>query len=384
MAGPATRYTIPHTASSTVAEVDLSALRHNARILQAMAAPAKLMAVVKADAYGHGAGPVAAALAREGVGWFMVASLSEGFRLRDHGIASPILVAAPPHPAHLSFYRDHDFHVSAASTEAVEALLHEPRRGKPLVVHVKIDTGMNRLGLTPDEAMTAIPSLLEHPGLQVEGVWTHLATAAHHDHRFAIRQIHSARSVYAVYQERIPLFHAGNSSALLNLPAETIRRENELIRVGGSLLGISAVPDAAEKAGLQPVLTLKTRVLQVKTVRKGDSVSYGRSWIAPSDRRIATLGAGYADGYPGRLFGQAHVRIGAHTFPVVGQVCMDMLMVDLGGPDAEAGRIAPHDEAVLFGAAHPVLHHLAACSKKKAYEICCSIAERVPRIYMHR
>ena len=270
----------PVRAYATRAYIDLGGLRHNARLLRRMAQPAKIMAVVKADAYGHGAVPVATTLQEEGYDHFMVATLSEALHLRRHGIQGPILVAMPPLPDNLPVYSQENFHVSASTRESCNAILDYAHSGNPLNVHVKIDTGMHRLGLYPNDALDVIPLLQAHPSINIQGIWTHLATAGSRDVDFSTQQIAEAQHVLSQLGEGTLPLHVGNSSALMHPQKYLHPSTQSMYRVGGGLLGISAMPERAREIGLVPILTLASYVLTIKTVAKGETVSYGRTWKA--------------------------------------------------------------------------------------------------------
>ena len=372
----------PFSPSTSFAEIDLQKLRTNARILKRLASPAALLAVVKANAYGHGAGRVATVLETEGIRQFMVATLSEALALRRNGLKATILVATPPHRHNIPVYLDFDLHASVVSSRSLKEVLDMSKNLGSLHVHLKVDSGMGRLGMTPDEARAAIPWLLECSTVRLEALWTHLATATNPDTRYATQQLAIARELFEEFNSHIPLFHAGNGGALLNLPDQVGRTPNEWVRAGGALLGLTPRPELQDKSGLKPVLSLKSRILQIKTVTKGTTLSYGREWTAPDTRRIATVGIGYGDGYPSRYDVEPEVLIGGKPYPIAGRICMDMLMVDLGPPSETNESIKDYDEVILFDASLHPLSRLASHSGKKAYEICCNIAERVERVYI--
>ena len=368
-------------AYTSFAEIDLQQLRKNAQTLIHLARPATLIAVVKANAYGHGANKIASVLESEGVSQFMVATLNEALNLRCSGIEAPILVASPPHQRNFPLFREHGLHASIVSSINAERVLAEAVDAAPLHIHLKVDTGMGRLGMTESQARRLIPLLREHPAIHLESLWTHLATATHFDTRFATEQIQRIRSLHTEYADQIPFFHAANGGALLNLPELAGQLPNEKIRVGGAMLGLSPLQNKIQTAGLSPILTLKSRILQIKTVNEGDTLSYGREWTAPEKRRIATVGIGYGDGYPSNFDMAPTVFIGGREYPVAGRVCMDMLMVDLGRPDSINASIRENDEVILFGPSFPNLYRLSELSAKKAYEICCNLSPRVVRMY---
>ena len=378
--------TTPVRAYTTTAHIDLSRLSKNAQLIRTLAAPAEVMAVVKANAYGHGALPIVRALQKEGFTYFMVATLAEAMFLRKCGIESPILVAMPPLGANLPIYTQERFLVSASSDEVCKDILAYATTGNTLQVHVKLDTGMNRLGLSHESAYSFIQKLTKYPSITLQGVWTHLATAGHTDTAFAKQQISLARSVVDQIHPFDGFFHVGNSSSLIH-PNRYLRpTKNNMYRIGGALLGISAMPERAREVGLLPIMTLKSHVLAVKSVTAGETVSYGRKWTAAQDTRIAIVGAGYADGYPGSTLNMntdvnIHVSIHGRNYPVVGSICMDMFMVDIGPVPAES-PVCSGDDVILFGQGGPDINAVARYARRKAYEISCSISQRVVRTYI--
>lgn len=368
------------------AAVDLGALRHNVRTLQDRADGANLMAVVKADAYGHGAIPIAKVLREEGVRHFAVARPAEGVRLREAGLGERILVLGAPFPDQLSVYTTHDLDVTISSPEAAKAACQHGSPNQPLRTHVKVDTGMGRIGLSPEDATAVIPRLFEAPGVTLAGIWTHFATADEPESAFAQAQLSRFESILDTlkppesFSGRV---HAANTGALLTIGARAHDFSSPLVRSGIALYGLAATPELHDRIDLRPVMTLKARVTHVKTVEPGTPVSYGATWRAPQTTRIATLGVGYGDGYPRLCSGRATVRVGGNDRPVVGTICMDMCMVNLGPPDQQpATEVEVGDEAVLFGPPGPSLYDVADWAETIPYEICCGISPRVPRHYL--
>lgn len=368
------------------ATVDLAALRHNVRILQDRADGADLMAIVKADAYGHGAVPVAKVLREEGVRHFAVARPAEGVRLREAGLTDRILVLGAPFPNQLSVYTAHDLDATVSSLETAEAAYRHGRPAQPIRVHVKVDTGMGRIGLPPEDAPEAISQLVEAPGVTLAGIWTHFATADEPDSAFAQTQLDrfeavlDARETPDSFAGRV---HAANTGALLTIGARAHDFSAPLVRTGIALYGLAASADLSAPLDLHPAMTLSARVTHVKTVEPGTPVSYGAHWRATRTTRIATLGVGYGDGYPRLCSGRATARIGGDDRPIVGTICMDMCMVDLGPPDqSPAADVEVGDEAILFGPSGPTLYDVADWAETIPYEICCSISPRVPRRYV--
>jgi alanine racemase len=367
------------------ATVDLGALRHNARRLQARAEGADLMAIVKADAYGHGARPVVDVLRDEGVRHFAVARPAEGVQLREDGVTERILVLGAPFPDNLDVYRRHDLDLTVSSPDAAAAARRAGTAARPLRVHAKVDTGMGRIGLSPDTAPSVIGRLAEAPGVTLAGVWTHFATADDPDSAFPETQLSRFRAVLdALPATAAPEHvHVANTGALLTLGAPALEFPAPLVRTGIALYGLAARADLHDRIDLRPALRLEARVTHVKTVAPGTPISYGATWRAPRRTRIATLGVGYGDGYPRLCSGRASVRIGGARRPIVGTICMDMCMVDLGPPDQPLARsVTVGDQTVLFGPKGPTLYDVADWADTIPYEICCHLSPRVPRRYV--
>ncbi len=345
------------------------------------------MAIVKADAYGHGAASVVEVLQDEGIRHFAVARPAEGVRLREAGCSERILVLGAPFPNQLAVYSQHDLDLTIPSTEAARAALDHGTSTAPLRAHVKVDTGMGRIGLSPDEALSVLSELAQASGVRIAGIWTHFATADDPESTFAETQLTRFQDVLAdVRNTSVPIrpehVHAANTGALLTIGARAHNFRAPLIRTGIALYGLTARPELAPRLNLRPVMSLHARVTQLKTVSPGTPISYGAHWRAPRRTRIATLGVGYGDGYPRLCSGRAVVRIGNEKRPIVGSICMDMCMVDLGPPDQlPASDVQVGDKAELFGATDPTLYDVAEWADTIPYEICCGISPRVPRRY---
>jgi len=365
------------------ATVDLDALRHNVRALQEQAGAADLMAVVKADAYGHGAVPVARVLHDEGVRHFAVARPAEAVELREAGCSDRILVLGAPFTDDLSVYTQYGLDMTVASEAAAAAARRHGRAAEPLRVHVKVDTGMGRIGLSPDEAPSIIGRLGSAPGVTLAGVWTHFATADTPDSAFAQTQLARFEALLEDLEVRTEHVHAANTGALLTIGARACAFSSPLVRSGIALYGLAASPDLHARIDVRPVMRLTARVTHLKTISAGTPISYGAEWQAPRPARIATLGVGYGDGYPRLGSGRAAVRIAGAKRPVVGTICMDMCMVDLGRPDQPVAQtVEVGDEATLFGPEGPTLYDVAEWAETIPYEICAGLSPRVPRRYV--
>lgn len=362
------------------AEVDLAAVAHNVGVVRAMVAPALVCAVVKADGYGHGAIAVSEAALDAGADWLGVALVEEAAVLRKAGITAPILLLSQPRLADLAAVVRFDLQVTITSTVAVELLANAAReQGKVVPVHLKVDTGMNRIGVAPVDALALAKEIVRRPELQLEGVFTHCAVADDPDHPFTNEQLDRYDAVLAELADAgiVPsLRHAANSATAIAHP----RGRYDMVRCGIAVYGIAPSPDLADAVDLHPVLSLRAEVSNVKRVRAGEGVSYGLRHRFESDTTVATVPIGYADGVPRRLgLVGGEVLIGGRRRPVVGVVTMDQLMVDCGDDHVEVG-----DEVVLIGRqgrASMSADDLAERLDTIPYEVVCGIGPRVPRFY---
>lgn len=367
----------------THAEIDLSAIAANVALACRLAGPeTRVMAVVKADAYGHGAVPVARVALAAGATWLGVAIPEEAVPLRAAGIASRILVLGPVAPEQAELVADHDLEQCVCDPAQAEALGRAARaRGRVLALHLKVDTGMGRVGLRPREVHGVAEKIRALPSVRLAGLMTHFADAEAEEPGFAREQLarfaDAARDLAAAGIP-VPLRHAANSAALLFLPESRL----DLVRPGIMLYGYHPRgPRGGPEPPLRPALRLRTAISQIRDVAQGESVSYGRTFVAPRDLRVARLPVGYADGCGRLLSNRGQVLIRGQRVPIVGRVCMDMTMVDVSGlPDVRVG-----DEAVLIGrqgADEITADEVAELQGTISYEVLCRIGPRVPRIYL--
>mgnify|MGYP001952104237 CR=1 FL=1 len=367
----------------TWVEIDLDAIAHNVRKLQQLAAPAQVMAVVKADGYGHGAVMVARAALAHGARRLAVAVVEEGVHLRQSAIACPILVLGWTPPEQYGLALRYDLELTVSSEDEARALAEAARReGRRVRVHLKIDTGMGRLGLRWDEPrlgeIAARIAALSY--VEVAGVYTHLATADEPEAELTGRQLAAfARALEALERHgvRPPLRHMANSAALLRLPAARY----DLVRPGIALYGLEAFPGAVAAFDLRPALSWKTRVALVKEVPPGTPISYGATFVTRRRSRIATLPVGYADGLRRALSNRGQVLVHGRRAPIVGRVCMDQVMIDV----TDAGDVAVGDEVVLIGSQGDeriTADEMAGWMDTIGYEVVTGIGRRVPRIYL--
>lgn len=364
----------------TQAEVDLDAIAHNVQALKAMAPQARFMAVVKADGYGHGMLPVARAALAAGAAWLGVATVEEAAQLVAAGLSAPILVFGYVPPVMADLVVQHQIRTALFSLEYARALSEAAQAaGRSVPVHIKIDTGMTRVGLRRHEAVAFAKAAAALPGIDIEGAFTHMATADEPQNDFASRQLATfdaaladLRSVGIVPRIR----HACNSAGIMLHP----EGHYDLVRGGIALYGLEPDPAVAWPADLHPALTWRTRVAMVKTVEAGTPISYGSTYRAAGNERIATLPVGYADGYFRLLSNKGWVLIGGRRCPIVGRVCMDQMMVRL--PDEVAADAG--DEAILIGeqgGERILASELARTIGTINYEVTCAISKRVPRLY---
>lgn len=366
----------------TSAFIDREALRFNYRQLRSrIPAGAAMMAVVKADAYGHGDIEVARVLEAMGSEFFGVAIPEEGARLREAGIKRPVAVLGGIFPDQAGDVFDYDLTPVVFDMKTARSLDSEARkRGAIKKIHVKIDTGMGRLGLLPSEAGRFFAGLKELHNLTVEAVLSHFAESESADKVFSESQLSDfKRSLEEIRGMGFdPLFtEIANSAAIVDLESS----HHSLVRPGIMLYGSYPAERLRERLELKPVLQLKTRILHLKGVPPGFSVSYGRRFATKRQSMIATLPIGYADGLPRRLEGKGEALVGGKRVPLVGAICMDLAMADVTDvPDAKAG-----DEVVIIGsqgAETITAEEVAGKAGTISYEIFCGISRRVPRVYL--
>jgi len=369
----------------TVAEIDLDALRHNlSQVRDLLRGKAEILAMVKADAYGHGAGPIAQELESAGAGLLGVATAEEGVELRRAKVALPILILGGIYPGEFQKYIENHLTPVIFDLDAAREIEERARKtGHPFAAHLKIDTGMSRLGFPWDQWDTPLNFFREVKFIQVEGLMTHFAVAESEqsdDKAFTEEQIHRFQTcVDQTLRAGIsPRFiHMANSSATTAWE----RARFNLVRPGLMLYGVPPTPALGTRISLKPVLSWKTKILSLKKLRCGDSVSYGRTFTCPKDSLIGTLPIGYGDGYCRRFSNRAEVLVRGKRARVVGVVCMDLTMIDVSEiPEVRAG-----DEVVLLGrqgSDEIQAFDLARWAETIPYEIFCGIGKRVPRLFV--
>jgi alanine racemase len=365
----------------TRAAVDLARIRHNIRALRSrLAAGVRQMAVVKADAYGHGAVPVARAALAAGAEWLAVATVAEGLELRAADVTAPVLVLGPIPAEDAPAAVAGMLSVTVCSREAAMQLAGAAAQaGKRADIHVKVDTGMGRLGVEPAEAVEFTAWAASLPGLRVEGVFSHFASADETDLTFARRQLARFRQVLAALEQRavvVPLRHMANTAATLVLPESHF----DLVRNGIGIYGLRPSPEVPLTVELRPALRWETAICHLKTVPPDTPLSYGSTFRSRRESRIATLPVGYADGYPRLLSNRGRVVVGRRLAPVVGRVCMDMILADV----TDVPGVTGGDRVLLIGrdgAAEVSADDIAELTGTINYEVTCAIGKRVPRQY---
>ena len=363
------------------AKVDLDAIRSNMINLKSNLKPdAKVMAVVKADGYGLGAVPVAKSV-QDLVCGFAVATAEEGLNLRFHGLTGPVLVLGYVPEEQFGEVIDKEIRCAAFSYPEVKKLSDEAvRRGKKAIIHLKIDTGMGRIGVKPEDAPGFARACASLPGIVTEGIFTHLATADMADYSPSLVQEEKFKGVLSALEAEgllPPMVHCGNSAATIWLPDTP----GEIFREGISLYGYYPSDEpAARPVKLTPALSLHSMISFIKEVDGGTPIGYGGTYVTAGKTRVATVPTGYADGYPRSLSSKGKVLIRGVYCPIIGRVCMDQFMVDVTAvPEASV-----RDEVVLIGKSGDkeiTLEDICLWSGGFHYELLCLLGRRVPRIY---
>ena len=363
------------------AEVDLDAIAGNAAAIKRhVGGRVAFMAVVKANAYGHGALPVARAALEGGADWLVVNRVHEGAALRRAGLTAPILVMGYVPTAAASAVAEHELTPAVTTLRLAQALSTASQAaGRPVTVHIKVDTGMGRFGLEPAEAVGFAQAVSRLPGLRLGGVFTHFATADAADGTYTAQQLsvfNQVRAVFSAAGIQVPLWHAANSPAVLAAPGTYL----DGVRVGIALYGLRASDEVAPALQLRPALTLTSRVGQVRTLPAGSSISYGRTYVTTCSTQVALIQCGYGDGYPRLASNRGQVLVHGRRAPICGRVCMDQLVVDISG----VAGVQAGDEAVLIGCqgdeAIPA-EEVAGWAETINYEVVTHLLPRVARIY---
>ena len=372
---------------ATRAEIDLTAFRHNLQNLRKYLDPqTRIMAVVKADAYGHGAVPCARIAVESGAANYLGAGvIEEGIELRENGLNAPILILGSIFPDEAEDLVRHNLATILCTQPLAQALSKEAeKQDKTVSVHIKVDTGMNRLGISPENLPTLLDQVRNLKNLKIEALSTHFSSADDEDLSVTQAQLEKFQTALTILQKEgvhTPIVHCANTSALFKFPESHFN----MVRPGLILYGVLPSPslrpiiDQGENP-FQPVMQWKSQIILLKPIAKNQPVSYSGSFTTQRDSLIATLPIGYADGLHRMLSNKMDVLIRGRRAPQVGNICMDMILIDVTDiPDVQAG-----DEVVIFGRQGDEMisvEELAVKGKTIPYEILCSVSKRVPRIY---
>lgn len=364
------------------AEVSIGALKHNFRELQKLAKGSDVLPVVKANAYGHGLVPISQALVQAGARFLAVAFVQEGVVLRQMGFKVPILVLTPTLPAEIPSLLKNKLIPQVSSLKGAQEI--SKAAGKlglgSVLVHVKIDTGMARVGIQVDKAIKEIEAIRGVRGIRIQALYTHLATADWSDPKYAWSQITLFQQALEKINQRgmAPATHVANSAALITYYPQS---KGTWVRPGIALYGVYPNPRMKNRIKLMPVMQVKTRVLHTKVLEKGETVSYGRTFTAKKKIKVATLGMGYADGLLRSLSNKGHFLIKGKKVSQIGTVCMDMTMADV----SHVSGVRMGDVATFFGRdgkAFLPVEEQAERAGTISYELLCAVGERLPRIYL--
>jgi alanine racemase len=365
----------------TAVTVDLTRLTENYRAIETAVAPAHVLAVLKANAYGHGLVEVARHMAELGAPYLGVAVLEEGILLREAGIQSPILVMGGIIGNQIPLFLRHDLTITASSVDKLTQINQTAQEmGLRAKIHLKIDTGMERIGVRYYNAHTLLEAALSCDHCQVEGLYSHFASSDAADLTFAHEQLARFNEVLAFYERRglprPPLCHISNSGGILQLPEARF----DMVRAGILLYGVYPSDEARRTVAVRPALSWKSRVVYFKVVQPGHPVSYGSTWQSDHMVRLVTVPVGYGDGYFRAMSGRAEVIIRGRRYPVVGRICMDQVMVNI-----EWDSAYNDDEVILIGEGDGATircEELAEWAGTIPYEILTNVNTRVPRLYV--
>lgn len=368
----------------TWVEIDLDCINHNVNQFKLLTNYKPIiMAVVKADAYGHGAVAISKALIQSGVGYLAVTSIDEAIQLRNNNILAPILVLNYTEPLRSGEIIKYNtvqtiFDLNAAKHLSDLAV----KNSKTVKIHIKLDTGMTRVGYNTDiNSLNEILNISKLPGIEIEGIFTHFASADEKDSSYTLMQFDFFMSVLKTLSDNglnIPIKHVANSAATIQYPDMHL----DMVRVGISLYGLYPSEEVDKSLiDLKPAMTFKTKIIRVNKVAAGKSISYGRIFTTSRSSTIATVPVGYADGYTRLLTQKGQVLINGQRAPIVGKICMDQLMVDVSDI---TGNISVGDHVVLFGNQNGSILHIDEVAKTLGtinYEIICMVGKRIPRLY---
>jgi alanine racemase len=361
----------------TYLEVNLSQLRKNLEAIRAQVAPAKVMPMVKANAYGHGVDGVAPFI-EPYVDYIGVALVEEGIHLRELGLRKPILVAGATLPEQIPLFAEYDLTLTGSSSDLLDIAEEVSRSTETHIkTHLKIDTGMERVGVREYEAETFILQTSAYRHLYIEGIYTHLANSELEDKTYSLMQLERFQQVLDIYNRHslpVPsLRHVCNSGGILNVPEAYF----DMVRPGVLFYGVYPGDEVDRVIEVKPALTWRSHVAFSKRTKPGRPISYGSLWQAEAETGIVTIPCGYADGYFRRMTNHAQVIIHQKKYPQVGRICMDQFMVNVGDDDVKVG-----DDVILLGDGI-LAEDLALWTGTNEYEVMTNISARVPRVYVN-
>ncbi len=361
--------------------VDLDAIARNIRAIKAHVGPkVRIMPAVKADGYGHGSVRISRAALSAGADMLGVASVDEAVELRDNGIRAPVLVFGCASSSSADDIISSDISATVCELSAASDLsVAASKLQKPVRVHIKVDTGMGRVGVPAEEAVELVAAVSELPFVVVEGIFTHFASSDEPDRSFTKSQMTIFSEVLSQLRERRilpPIAHTANSGAIMDYPLS----HYDMVRPGIAAYGWYPSPDVNRTVNLTPALTLVTNIAYVKELPPGKTISYGRTFTTTRRTKVATLPIGYADGYSRKLSNCGDVAVKGYRAPVVGRVCMDQILVDV----TEVPEVAVGDEVVLLGGGYDYLSVEGAARTLETvpHDVLTSIGKRVPRVYI--
>lgn len=365
------------------AAINLDGVAYNCmQMKQTLPEDTRMVIVVKADGYGHGAVPIARTVEPYDYVWgFGVATVEEGIELRKAGIYKPVLLLGSTFPEQYMDVVKHDLRPTIFQLSMARALSETAQSlGKTAFVHIAVDTGMSRIGVADErESIGVILDIASQKGIEIEGIFSHFARADEEDRTFAYAQLERFRHFLEEVRDagiEPGLCHISNSAGIMGMEGAHM----DLVRAGISIYGLYPSTEIDYSLSLVPVMELKSHITYIKTVKKGTQISYGGTYTASSEMRIATIPVGYGDGYPRSLSGKGYVLIRGHRAPILGRICMDQFMVDVTGiPDA-----AELDLVTLLGLDEGeslTMEYLGELSGRFYYEFACGINKRVPRVY---
>lgn len=367
---------------ATVAEIDLDAIQHNLRQIRRIVGPSvRICAAVKADAYGHGAVEVSRAMAASGANVLSVATVEEAEELRKNGISLPLLMLGCTLTDDIPGIVSNEITATVCDEFFAEKLSsYALDKGRRVPVHLKVDTGMGRIGVQPTEIIELSRKVSMLPGIELEGIYTHLPSADEDDLTYTHGQIEIFKSVTDEIEKAgivIPIRHVANSAALIRVTSAHF----DMVRPGIILYGLCN--DVAITVGLQirQAMTLKTKVVFLKTLSAGCTIGYGRTYLVNRRMEVATIPIGYADGYSRHLSNRGCVLVHGRRAPIVGRICMDQTMIDVS--DIDGIRVG--DEVVVYGSQsneEVTIDEVASLLGTIPYEVCCNLGRRVPRKYL--